>query len=206
TTDDDSLGDEDGLNDDGLADPEAVQLWNDAQATYNFYLNTFGRDSYDDDGGQFELYVHATNSGGAEWVGGPDQFDCDLVDFNTGWVAFDVLVHEIAHGVMSYGALGGPGQTGQGGALNESYADTMGALADGNWLMGESRPGGGPPIRNMANPHDSNGNGVNNCPGSACPDRMTEYNTGSADNGQVHANSGIPSKAQFLLAAGGTHP
>jgi len=208
TTDNDSLGDEDGLNADGLGDPEAVALWNDAQQTYNFYLNTFGRDSYDDDGGEFELYVHASNEGGAQWV--PGSTDCDLVDFNTGFVAYDVLVHEIGHGVMTYSLLGGPGHSNQGGALNESYADTMAALADGNWTMGESLSGGGGPFRNMANPRDRNANGIPDADGGY-PDRMNgpapdRYDTSSADKGQVHKNSAIPSKAQFLLASGGTHP
>jgi Zn-dependent metalloprotease len=196
TSDDDSLGDEDGLNSDGQADPEAVALFNFSAATYNFYNDTYGRDSYDDDGGEFELYVHASNKGGALWT--PGSTDCDLVEFNTGWVAFDVLVHETTHGVMTYSLLGGPGNSNQGGALNESYADTMGAVADGNWLVGEGRSGGGGAIRSMSDPTVFGD-----------PDRMTNWknspNTEAGDYGAKHSNSGIPSKAQFLLADGGTH-
>jgi Zn-dependent metalloprotease len=198
TTDDDALGDEDGLNDDGDADGEAVLLWNYATQTYSFYLDMFARDSYDDDGGEFELYVHAATQKGSQWVP-----DCELVDVATGFVAYDILVHEIAHGAMQYGYLGGPGLSNQGGALGESYADVMGSLADGNWTHGEARTGGGP-TRNIADPNDVNADGVVDHPER--PDHWDEYQAVLSDNGGVHLNSGIPSKAQFLLAAGGTHP
>jgi Zn-dependent metalloprotease len=203
TTDDDSLGDEDGLNDDGEGDPEGVAMWGDAGQAYDFYLNTFGRDSFDDDGGEYDLYVHASTTKGSWWDGG-----CLSADFNSGEVAYDITVHELAHGVMEYGFFGGPGSSNQGGALAESYADTMAAIADGNWTIGEGRFGGGGAVRNLANPDDPDADGnsgtKSGAPGD--PDQLAEWDTSSGDNGKVHRNSGIPSKAQFLLAAGGTHP
>ena len=194
TGDNDTLGDEDGLNDDGEDDPEAVELWNDAKQTYKFFHNTFGRHSYDNDGGQYELYVHAgvPNAG---WVGG--SFDCDLVDFSNGFVEFDVLVHEITHGVGDFALLGGPVYQNQSGALDESHADTMAARAESDWIIGEGVPGG--PARDMSNPPGDMGQ-------FGHPDRMSEFLMTSGDNGGVHTNSGIINKTSFLIADGGIHP
>lgn len=183
------LGDEDGLNAFGQNDAEAVAAHGLAQDTYGFYHSTFGLHSYDNDDGEYEVYVHSNNTGGAKWTSG--SVDCDLVEFNTGMVAFDVLVHEIGHGVAEYvSVFGGPNSGGQPGALDESHSDLMGALADGNWLMGEDTAPGA--IRSMSNPPMFLGH----------PDRMSEF----VPNGDVHVNAGIPNKAAFLLADGGTHP
>ncbi len=60
------------------------------------------------------------------------------------------------------------------------------------WLMGEDLPGIGA-IRSMADP-----------PQFGDPDRVSAYVCTSSDNGGVHTNSGIPNKAAYLMAAGGT--
>jgi Thermolysin metallopeptidase, alpha-helical domain/Thermolysin metallopeptidase, catalytic domain len=175
TTADDALGDEDGLNASGQADPEAVALWKHAKDAYDFYHDAFGLHSYDDDDGQYELYVHA-NVPNARWV--PGSVDCDLIEFANGWVAYDVLVHELGHGTLDFGFFGGPVYQGQPGALDESFADTMGALADGNYLIGEDLASGA--IRSLSNP-----------PAFNHPDRLSEFVMTSGDNGGVHTNSGI---------------
>ncbi len=195
------IGDEDELYAVAGSDPEAMGLWSFAKQAYVFYHDTFGIHSYDDDDAQYELYIRATNPGGAQWV--PGSMDCDLVQFSAGFVGFDVLVHELGHAVMDYGLHGGPGNTNQAGALGESYADTMAALADGNWTLGEGRVGGGGAIRDMSNPPTLSSPPT---PPFGDPDRMADFVNTSVDSGGVHKNSGIPSKAQFLLADGGTHP
>ena len=190
TSDDDTLGDEDGLNSDGQADSEAVELFGLSKDSYKFFHDKFNRHSYDGDGGQFELYVHAgvPNAG---WTGG--STDCDLIEFANGFVAFDVLVHELTHGLGDFAAFGGPIYQGQSGALDESHADTLAARADGNWQVGEGIPGGA--IRDMSDPTLF-----------LMPDQMSEFVNTSSDNGGVHTNSSIPNKAAFLIADGGTHP
>ena len=204
----DTLGDEDGLNAAGQADPDAVELWTLAKNAYTFFHLVYDRHSYDNDGGQFELYLDATLGGRvAAWNGGSP--DCDLIEFEVGAVAFDILVHELTHGVSDYSLLGKLTYQGQSGALNESHADTMGAHADGNWLVGEDTDpvtiGG--PFRDMSNPPgdlDAGGN-----PEFGHPDWWSErvdMSTDAPDNGNVHTNSGIANKAAFLIADGGTHP
>ncbi len=203
TTEDDQIGDEDGVDAGALDDAmdgdtqgktEAWALWNDWFESYAFYHNEFGRHGFDGDDGELELDVRAPNSGGAAWQPG-----CPLIEVGPGFVGFDVLVHELGHAVTDYGLLGGPVYQGQAGALDESYSDTMGAVADGNWTVGEGRIGGGGPIRDMSNP-----------PAFGDPDRMSNFvpspNTKAGDFGGVHTNNGIPNKAQFLLSDGGIHP
>ena len=200
TSDNDALGDEDGLNSDGQADPAAVQAFGLWKQTYNFFHNTFGRHSFDDDDAELEVYVHATPPPAgniASWKGGANSFDCDLIDFRNGGLAFDVFAHELAHGVSSWSLFGGLTYQGQSGALEESHSDTMGAMADGNWLVGENTAGGA--IRDMSNPP---------APPFGDPDRFgnNEFVITSTDNGGVHTNSGIINKVAFLIADGGTHP
>lgn len=188
TTADDEIGNESGLYPEGLSDPEAVALWNYAKAAYIFYqyLNI---NSYDNNGGQFELYIHSSvpNNAGAQWIAGHN--DCDLIQFSDGFVGYDVLVHELAHAVITFSS--GLYYYGESGALNESYADVMGALADGNWTVGEGRIGGGGPFRSLADPTLF-----------GQPDYWPDYVWTSADHGGVHTNSGIPNKAAYLLAVG----
>ncbi|GAG54953.1 unnamed protein product, partial [marine sediment metagenome] len=161
TTDDDQIGNEVGLFEEGHSDPEAVALWNYAKAAYIFYhhLNIH---SYDNNNGQFELYIHSSvpNNAGAQWIAGTNN--CDLIQFDDGMVGYDVLVHELAHAVITFSS--GLYYYGESGALNESYADVMGAVADGNWTVGEGRIGGGGAFRSLAHP-TSYGD----------PDYMTDY-------------------------------
>ncbi|TET31796.1 MAG: hypothetical protein E3J69_09725 [Anaerolineales bacterium] len=187
TTADDQIGDEDELYAEGQVDPEGAALWSYAKSAYLFYHNTFGYHSYDNNDGQFELYIHAPNVGKAQWVSG--NTDCDLIQFSPGWVGYDILVHELAHAVITFSS--GLYYHGQSGALNESFADVMGAVADGNWTMGEGRIGGGGAIRSLSHP-----------PTFGHPDHMTGYVWTSGDHGGVHSNSGIPNKAAYLLAVG----
>lgn len=187
TTADDQVGTESGLTQEGLSDPEAVALWNYSIAAYNF-LHLMNVHSYDNNDGQFELYIHASLPSGiaAQWIAA--NTDCDLVQFRTGYVAYDILVHELTHGVITY--TSGLYYYGESGALNESYADVMGAVAEGNWTIGEGRTGGGA-IGSVANPTQF-----------GRPDYMADYVWTTDDNGGVHVNSGIPSKAAYILAAG----
>jgi hypothetical protein len=194
TTDDDWIGDEDGVDEDYADDPDAVNAWQYYHWTYDFYLNNFGRDSYNDDGGELEVYIHSSTKGGASWVGGPACFDCDLIQFNDGNVAYDVMVHEFNHGVLSYRALSEPEYAYQPGALNESLSDTFAYLADPDCPFAEDAVGG--PWRNFCDP-----------PAGGQPaDRMSEWIPGEGDNGGVHRNNSILNKAAYLIAEGGTHP
>ena len=189
TSQDDQIGDEDGVYPEAQNDQDAVAAYNAFVNTFNWYNNTFGYESYDDDDGQVEVYVHA-GVPNASWQSG--STDCDLIEFANGWVGYDIMVHEFTHGVTDYRSVGGFISFNQPGALNEHYSDAMAALADGNWQVGETTTGGVGPIRNMADPTLFGD-----------PDRMSSYVVTSADNGGVHINNGIMNKAMFLISNGG---
>ena len=189
TSDDDAIGDEDGLERGYHGDRDAVSAWWDFRNTYNFFLNSFRLDSYDNDGEEVEAYVHA----GGSVVGAAASYNpgCDIFQFSNGNTAYDITIHEFTHATI--------GQTSnliyqnQSGALNESFADIMAAVADGNWLIGEGRTGGNQPFRDMANPPRFND-----------PDTMPPQMI-ATDNGGVHTNSGIQNKVAFLISEGGVH-
>lgn len=117
--------------------------------------------------------------------------------------AIDIVAHELSHGVTEYSA--NLIYRNESGALNEAFSDIMGtsvefffqpaggAVLQADYLMGEDviRPGG---IRSMADPASFGD-----------PDHYSKRFTGSADNGGVHINSGIPNHVFYLAIEGGTN-
>jgi Zn-dependent metalloprotease len=162
--------------------------------TYSFWRNTYGRDSYDDDGEQIEYNIHVRylDANGNTTANASYSPGCDIFGASNGMVTQDILAHEFTHAVV-HNELGLP-YSNQQGALDESLADTFGAFVDGaNWTIGEGSPLG--ILRTMSNP-PANGN----------PDRMSNFvtspNTSAGDWGGVHNNSGILNKAAFLITDG----
>ncbi|MBY6203522.1 thrombospondin type 3 repeat-containing protein [Halomonas denitrificans] len=209
TTLDDFVGDETGIVPAYLNDPEASRMWWEWRKTYGFFENVFGRESFDGDGEEIESYIYSLPSDPSNGYGARYLATCGF-EFMPGWVSFDVAAHEFAHGVIHYSS--GLIYANQSGALNESFADLMGVIADAeDWLLAEDRTSGLGAIRNIADPL----NGDCGMPSSpvACgdPDHMSIYCLSdddcnfTGDNGGVHTNSGIPNKAHYLFAEGGTH-
>lgn len=130
-----------------------------AEATYDFYMQTFNRNSIDDNGFKLLSYVHySTNYVNAFW----DGYRMTYGDGNTSqgfniMTALDVCGHEITHGVVENTAgLNG----GEADALNEGFADIFGTSVEWfarptqhDWLMGKDISTTGSAIRNMANPN-----------------------------------------------------
>ncbi len=125
----------------------------------------------------------------------------------------DIAGHEMTHGVTQYSA--NLTYANESGALNESMSDVFGAMVElyarggsptaDTWKIGEqsytpNTPGDA--LRYMDNPHLAGNGGYT---ADDDPDHYTERYTGTADNGGVHINSGIPNHAFYLMAAGGTH-
>ena len=170
--------------------------------TYNFYFNRYGRDSYNNGGAALNSYVcYSTNYQNAFWDG-------SKMTYGDGFAAADdVVAHELSHGVTEYAS--GLVYSNQSGALNESYSDIFGEAVDltntngtyggtdtstVRWDMGEDIPGIGA-IRDMMDPTRFSD-----------PDRTDSsyYYCGTADNGGVHTNSGVPNKAYALMVDGGS--
>lgn len=183
TLEDEDAADEDEVFDTHTSDSQVIQTRLLHSRAYNFFLDTFGIDSYDNDGAQQEVYVHVGGEPNASYNRGCDTFQYH--DRYTG--ALDIAVHEVTHAVV--GASSGLIYKNESGALNESYADIMGAIADGNWTLGEDAPVGA--IRSFRTPEDF-----------GHPFNYTDYRVISDDNGGVHTNSSIMNHAFYMMAVG----
>ena len=123
--------------------------------------------------------------------------------------ALDIVAHELTHGITDY--TSGLEYQGESGALNEAFSDMIGVATEfyfqargsgalqADYLMGEdafkaSRPGSLSGIRSIQSPTLFGD-----------PDHYSIRYTGTADNGGVHTNSGIPNHAYYLAIEGGTN-
>lgn len=185
-----------------------------AADTYDFYYDTHGRDSFDNNGATIKStvrYREATEDPPTASVPYANAYwdtDGQQMVYGEGYsLADDVVAHEITHAVTEH--TSNLFYYYQSGAINESLSDVWGEFvdlsnADGDdgddsegvkWLIGEDLPGGA--IRDMSDP-TSFGD----------PDKMSSSNYNPdlalADSGGVHANSGINNKAVYLMTDGGT--
>lgn len=167
-----------------------------AANVYDYYQQTFGRNSYDNHGSPINSIAHVNNFQGednrnnAAWIGDKMIYgDGDGRTFIELSGANDIVAHEITHGVTQETA--NLVYQDQPGALNESFSDVFGYFVDDNdWLMGEDvyTPGQkGDALRSMSHPSYYNQ-----------PEHMNNYVKTNSDNGGVHTNSGIPNKAAYL--------
>lgn len=172
---------------------------------YDYFYDKFGRNSWDDNGGNLISLVHfGVDYPNAFWSGSLTVFgDGDGLQFSPLSGSLDITAHEIGHAVTQ--ATANLIYLGEWGALNEHLSDVWGTMVDSsNWLMGEDvtliSPGF---MRNMANPHE----GIPTVPNLsyAQPAYMNEYVycpwQEGYDYGGVHVNNGIPNKACYLLAS-----
>ena len=172
---------------------------------YSYYLNTHGRNSIDGNGGTIVSVINVQQNGqgmdNAFWNG-------QLMAYGNGNTLFkplaggvDVAGHEMTHGVIQ--ATANLQYQDQSGALNESMADVFGVLISGsNYTIGATVVNGTSVfptgvLRDLSNPH--NGQTTPGSPGWQ-PAVMSEYVTGTDDNGGVHTNSGIPNHAFYYFA------
>lgn len=180
-------------------DASAVSAMVNTRVVYDYFFNTFGRKSINDNNQNLMTAIHfQSNYNNAFWNGSFMVYgDGDGVVFNSLERCLDVAGHEMTHGVIENTAA--LIYENQSGALNESFADVFGAMIDAsNWTIGEDCTVASPGfLRDMQNP----ATGL-----SAQPTKMSEYqnlpNTEQGDNGGVHVNSGIPNRAAYLLAEG----
>ena len=181
-------------------------------ATYDFYKNSFGRDSIDGHGLPLRASVRMCDMFGcpmenASWIG-------DEMVFGAGFeAADDVVAHELTHGVTQH--TSDLIYYSESGALNESMSDIFGELVDQSrigdndsaWLLGEDLPPPYNPVRSMSDPldygqpdHVPDGSG-------SYPQNDNFWDQGYFDyddNYGVHWLSGVPNKAAYLIAHGGT--
>ncbi len=186
----------------GNADVDSA--YNLAGVTYDYYLSTFGRDSYNGTGGPLIATVNFDDG-----VTCPNAFwnGTQMVYCNGFAVADDAVAHELTHGVTQHEA--NLFYYVQSGALNESYSDifgetvdvsqniTVGDTAGVRWLIGEDLPIVGA-LRNMMDPTAFDD------PGKMSDSSFFWCDT-NQDGGGVHTNSGVPNHAYALMVDGGTY-
>ena len=184
--------------------PKAVSAHYNAGIAYDYYRNTFNRNSINGQGGTIISIINVSENGqgmdNAFWNGQAMFYGNGNQAFKPLAGALDVAGHEMSHGVI--GATANLKYQYESGAINESFADIFGAMIDrDDWQMGEDvvLPGVFPSgaLRDLSNPHNG-GSGLGS-PGWQ-PAHVSEMYTGSQDNGGVHINSGICNKAFYLFA------
>ncbi len=178
-------------------------------AYYNYYLGSFGRDSFDANGARITGIARACVANepcpmvNAFWDG-------VRASFGAGFAVEDVVAHELSHAVVQYTA--DLIYQNESGAMNESYADIFGetiqltdpkhiTLPAERWIVGEELDIAGvvtrgTGFRNMMNPT------LFRDPAST---KDANYScNANVDNGGVHTNSGVGNKAYALMTDGGT--
>lgn len=173
-------------------------------------LLELGRNGVDGEGGDLHVNVHfGKRFMNAFWDGHQLVLgDGDGRIFTSFTASPDVVGHEIGHGLVQHTA--DLVYKGQPGALNEHFADVLGAAVQqrvgtkgrADWLVGNEVMGPeltGEALRSMAHPGSAYSNPLMGRDGQ--PGHMDDLYTGSEDNEGVHINSGIPNRMFYLVAA-----
>ena len=185
-------------------DKNAVSVHWNANVSFDYYKNTFGRNSIDGIGGSILAFYNVVEDGAsmenAFWNGVAMWYGNGGTTFKQLARSLDVGGHEMTHGVIEKTA--NLEYQDESGALNESFADVFGAMIDrDDWLIGEDvmQPGQSPTgaLRSLQDPH----NGSTSNDNFWQPRVVSEQYNGSENNGGVHINSGIPNWAFYKFAS-----
>lgn len=176
--------------DDPTGNPEADTPYTDIGRTYDYFADTFDRDSYDDDGAEIIASINYCQDPGLPTQNAYWDEEDEQIKFGEGWAdSLDVTAHELTHAInaetadLEYSC--------QSGALSESMSDIFASNVDpDDWEIGEDLPGG--PLRDMADP-ESFGDPAH------VDDFEAKPNTEAGDFGGVHTNSSIPNHAYYLM-------
>jgi bacillolysin len=185
-----------------------------AQATYDYWKNVHGRNSYDNAGAKIKSYVHFDDTPGdgvgyenAYWNGSVMTYGDGASRFRP-LTALDVCGHEIGHAVCEKTA--NLTYSNESGAMNEGLSDIWGASieayavanlgftssgvkAKSTWLIGEEIDKQQAALRSMSDPKSL---------GQPAYYKGVNWYTGTGDNGGVHTNSGVLNHWYYILAAG----
>lgn len=194
------------LTEAGADDPATEDSRRAAAFARDWIQRSLGRNGYDSRNSSIHVNIHyGTDYQNAFWDG--DELvlgDGDGSMFVSFAGSPDVIAHEIAHGLVQHAA--GLSYRDQPGALNEHFADVFGSAIEqaltgdsaetADWLVGDEITGPdwrGRALRSMAYPGTAYA-------GDPQPAHMDDLYTGSADNGGVHINSGIPNRVFHAVA------
>ena len=173
-------------------DEEANQVYDNLGEVFDYYSDTFGRDSYDDAGGDLIASINFCETPGTPMLNA--YWNGTQMVFGDGYASsLDITAHELTHAVTEMTA--GLEYQCQSGALNESMSDIFAVnVDDDDWQIGEDLPGG--MIRDLQHPEDGD---------PPQPAHVDDFDTRPNDSnpfndhGGVHYNSGIPNHAYYLM-------
>jgi Zn-dependent metalloprotease len=200
-------------NNQNCGDASAQRAHDGASKVYDYYKSRFNRNGINNNDLTMVSSVHLGNNvANAYWTGSQMMYgDGDGQTLADLTLSFDVIGHELTHGVTQYTA--NLIYNNASGALNEAWSDIMGVAAkayrdnttQADWLLAEESytPGiSGDAMRYMKNPTQDNYSK------DWWPERIPYVSnpSNSNDQGGVHGNSGIANLAFALLVDGGTHP
>jgi Zn-dependent metalloprotease len=199
------------------ADPSVNEAYEGAGATYDLYLNVYGRNSIDNNSLRIDSSVHYLKGydnafwNGEQMVYGDGDEGLPEAEqlFHRFTVAVDIIGHELTHGVTQFEA--NLAYWDQPGALNESFSDVFGILVkhyllrqpveEASWILGEglfTANVSGLGLRSMKAPGTAYNDPV--LGKDPQPGHMNDYVSMVEDNGGVHINSGIPNHAFYVVA------
>jgi vibriolysin len=193
---------------DPIADAAADDAHGYAEVTLDMMRDWYGHDSIDDQGFVIVSRVHY-NAGwdNASWNGSEMSYGDGSEWFHPLGGALDVVAHEINHGFTQFHS--DLDYSGMSGALNESFSDIAGTLAefyfegdDADFLLGEDvfkqRADGA--LRYLCNPPLDREDRHERHPDEPATGSIEHANDFARDM-NVHLSSGVPNKA-FCLAVG----
>lgn len=181
-----------------------------AEKTFDYFLSTHGRNSYNNSGAAIKSYVHYDNLyNNAFWNGSVMTYGDGSGTVFDALSSLDVAAHEIGHAVCS--STANLAYQKESGAMNEGFSDIWGACveyfaapAKATWLIGEDieRRAGRSALRSMSNPNslgqpDTYGGTQWINPECGTPTSTNDYCG-------VHRNSGVLNYWFYLLAIGGS--
>lgn len=178
-----------------------------AEKTYDYFLNTHYRNSYNNLGATISSYVHySTAYNNAFWNGAVMTYGDGSGTVFDALSALDVAAHEIGHAVCT--STANLAYQKESGAMNEGFSDIWGACVEyfaaptkSTWLLGEDieRRAGRPALRSMSDPKslsqpDTYG-GTYWINPNCTPTQANDYCG-------VHTNSGVLNHWFYILAVG----
>ena len=192
-----------------LVNPALDAHWG-MEKTYDFYLNVFRRNSYDDRGGVIKQYLNLPSNNKKAFALRP--YNTMFYGLGDGMeyhplVSLDVIGHEFTHLVIWNNGIGSLVYQAESGALNESFADIMGTAiefhtnVDPDWTIGGQvfiKPPGF--LRSMSAPKQVKH------PDTYMGTHWVNTSDTSTinDHGGVHTNSGVQNYWFYLLCEGGS--
>ncbi|MCT2409735.1 M4 family metallopeptidase [Chryseobacterium antibioticum] len=182
------------------------------EKTYDYFKDTFNRNSYDNQGAVLDSYVHVRSSWeNAAWIGNAMVYGDGASTFKP-LGAFDVTAHELGHAVCQETA--DLVYQRESGALNEGLSDIWGAVVENayapekqNFLIGEDITKVAPNyLRSMSNPNTGLSKQPDTYKGTYWKDASNTCipNPDTNDSCGVHYNSGVLNYWFYLLVTGGS--